>query len=173
MVKKQNKGRVEPKSRDSDALEEETANKSEKSYVQSYEKPNNVDGIKSSQISDFQSILKKTKSSILSANSDFENDFDPNGSASSEMFFELANAKAIQDGDVVISQDINEDLDHSGGIIWETSYLLYQYLVHNIHVWKKAKSEKTQILEIGAGCGYLGCSLGKKFIELQVCHSNL
>ena len=168
MVKKQNKGRVEPKSGDLVALEE-IVHKSDKSYEPSYQKPTNVDKTKSSQTTDFQSILKKTKSSILSANSEFENDFDPNGSASSEMFFELANAKAIQDGDVIISQDINEDLEHSGGIIWETSYLLYQYLVHNIQDWKKSKSEKTQILEIGAGCGYLGCSLGKKFAEIKVC----
>ena len=123
---------------------------------------------KTLKTTDFQTILAKTKSSILSATCGSEDEFDPNGNASSEMFFDLANAKAIQDGDIIITQDINEELDHSGGIIWETSYLLFQYLVHNVDSWKKSRNDKTRLLEIGAGCGYLGCSLGKKFKDLEV-----
>ena len=123
---------------------------------------------KTLKTTNFQAILAKTKSSILSANCASEDEFDPNGNASSEMFFDLANAKAIQDGDIIITQDINEELDHSGGIIWETSYLLFQYLLHNVDSWKKLREDKTRLLEIGAGCGYLGCSLGKKFQDLEV-----
>ena len=123
---------------------------------------------KTLKTTNFQAILEKTKGSILSATCGSENEFDPNGNASSEMFFDLANAKAIQDGDIIITQDINEELDHSGGIIWETSYLLFQYLVHNVDSWKTLRQDKTRLLEIGAGCGYLGCSLGKKFRDLEV-----
>ena len=106
---------------------------------------------KTLKITNFQTILAKTKSSILSATCGSEDEFDPNGNASSEMFFDLANAKAIQDGDIIITQDINEELDHSGGIIWETSYLLFQYLVHNVDSWKTLRQNKTRLLEIGAG----------------------
>ena len=127
-----------------------------------------MDKSKTLKTTNFQTILAKTKSSILSATCGSEDEFDPNGNASSEMFFDLANAKAIQDGDIIITQDINEELDHSGGIIWETSYLLLQYLLHNVDSWKKLREDKTRLLEIGAGCGYLGCSLGKKFQDLEV-----
>ena len=160
MVKKRSKDKREAISEYRDASETEAIEKP---------KTNKVIEKKPPHITNFQTILTKTKGNILSSTSDVFNDFDPNGSASSDMFFELANAKAIQDGEIVICQDVNADLDHSGGIIWETSYLLYQYLVHNTRHWERRKEEKTQILEIGAGCGYLGCSLGKKYKEVEVC----
>ena len=171
MVKKLNKGSVKKKPPGLDSAYEDIVHQSKTSNQSSSEREKEVAKSTKSNTTDFQATLAKTKCSILAASSDTENEFNPNGNASSEMFFELANAKTIQDGDIVISQDIKEDLDHSGGIIWETSYLLYQYLVHNIQHWEKLVGDKTQLLEIGAGCGYLGCSLGKKFKDLEVCSS--
>ena len=160
MVRKRSKDRGEALNEHRDASENEAIDKPKTSKVKEKKYPN---------VTNFQTVLTKTKGNIISSTSDSVNNFDPNGTASSDMFFELANAKAIQDGEIIICQDVNADLDHSGGIIWETSYLLYQYLVHNICNWEKRDEEKTQILEIGAGCGYLGCSLGKKYKEVEVC----
>jgi predicted nicotinamide N-methyase len=74
-----------------------------------------------------------------------------------EAFFELANSPLVgfrinrreQDAPcVVIRQDIGTTA-HTGGIVWETAYLLLQYLLS-----KKMKLGRT--LEVGAGCGLLG-----------------
>jgi hypothetical protein len=128
-----------------------------------------------------------------------------------------------------IKQDLTQNLQHSGGIVWETSYLLAEWFSQryggrskrggNTVRGKKSgsrgkksgnsvssadgKSEqkskqleslsmplalplrskqsekttdskktdsaaKTQILEVGAGCGYLGCRLGLEFPEAEV-----
>jgi predicted nicotinamide N-methyase len=49
---------------------------------------------------------------------------------------------------VVVRQNIGTTA-HTGGIVWETAYLLLQYLLSN-----KMKLGRT--LEVGAGCGLLG-----------------
>jgi len=86
-------------------------------------------------------------------------------------FFELANSPRVgfrtnfQDGvssnnsashgsssassAIVVYQDTSACEKHTGGIVWETSYLLLQYLL-------AAKSELGITLEVGAGCGLLG-----------------
>lgn len=48
---------------------------------------------------------------------------------------------------IVVQQDINAKT-HTGGIVWETAYLLLQYLQTRDHLGKT--------LEVGAGCGMLG-----------------
>jgi len=73
-------------------------------------------------------------------------------------FFELANAPEIgyrlpdSDSIICIRQDVSACGKHTGGIVWETSYLLLNYLV-------EAKQTLGKILEVGAGCGLLGLVL--------------
>jgi len=78
-------------------------------------------------------------------------------------FFELANAnlvgyrlgaKQLQKNNnksvaIVVKQDAGACGQHTGGIVWETSYLLINYLLS-----RKCKLGK--VLEVGAGCGMLG-----------------
>mmetsp|Transcript_11766 Transcript_11766/g.19547 ORF Transcript_11766/g.19547 Transcript_11766/m.19547 type:complete len:297 (-) Transcript_11766:208-1098(-) len=50
---------------------------------------------------------------------------------------------------VTVEQDTTACGNHTGGIVWETSYLLINYLLQ--------KSQKLgRVLEVGAGCGLLG-----------------
>lgn len=104
----------------------------------------------------------------------------------SNVFFELANAPSVcyrlqkeprapapNSGSITIQQDVSGAAEtHTGGIVWETSYLLLNYLLASKEwlgtstplagsVSKKTKSRT--ILEIGAGCGMLGLSLHKAF----------
>ena len=88
-----------------------------------------------------------------------------------EIFFELANAPMvgykIGTNDIIIKQD-NSCQSHTGGIVWETAYLLATYLCskyqnnHNenkniIDTHDKIILGKT--LEVGSGCGMLGLIL--------------
>jgi len=116
---------------------------------------------------------------------DFKNDNDnaddertPDASAA---FFELANAPIIayrlpsnnNDGKInnnnikstkvgsdtsfiLINQDVTACGQHTGGIVWETSFLLLEYLLH--HYPNNHALGRT--LEVGAGCGLLGQVLG-------------
>lgn len=64
---------------------------------------------------------------------------------------------------VVIQQDVSGAAQtHTGGIVWETSYLLLNFLLSSNDWLVKTGTRKT-ILEIGAGCGMLGLSLQKAF----------
>lgn len=74
-----------------------------------------------------------------------------------EAFFELANADLIgyrlSSGAIVeIAQDATSCGQHTGGIVWETSYLLLEYL-------KAQRRPLGYLLEVGAGCGLLGQAL--------------
>mmetsp|Transcript_19916 Transcript_19916/g.43281 ORF Transcript_19916/g.43281 Transcript_19916/m.43281 type:complete len:377 (-) Transcript_19916:432-1562(-) len=115
----------------------------------------------------------------------------------SNVFFELANAPSVSyrlqtqkktpsssdtcptteittnNNSIVIKQDVSGAAEtHTGGIVWETSYLLLNYLLSS-KKWMgipaplpNAAPKKTRartILEIGAGCGMLGISLHKAF----------
>jgi hypothetical protein len=68
---------------------------------------------------------------------------------------------------VVIEQDVSGAIQkHTGGIVWETSYLLLNYLLHRggeVVVQSAAGSDTRgrTVLEVGAGCGMLGLSLYK------------
>lgn len=64
---------------------------------------------------------------------------------------------------ITIQQDVSGAAQtHTGGIVWETSYLLLNYLLSSNNWLSKDGKQKT-ILEIGAGCGMLGLSLNKAF----------
>jgi hypothetical protein len=76
-------------------------------------------------------------------------------------FFELANAPTIayrlpSKKQIVLQQDVTACGEHTGGIVWETSFLLLDYLLQ----LKSASTEQYQslgrTLEVGAGCGLLG-----------------
>ena len=115
--------------------------------------------------------------------------------AVSNVFFELANAPSVsyrleappsistsqnaedtnesttqQDSQIsaiVIKQDVSGAAQtHTGGIVWETSYLLLNYLLSSTN-WLSRNSERKTILEIGAGCGMLGLTLHKA-LELGI-----
>jgi hypothetical protein len=69
-------------------------------------------------------------------------------------FFELANARKItyqisKAHEITIKQDVSACLNHTGGIVWETSYLLLNYLRATSHSCER-------LLELGAGCGLVG-----------------
>jgi hypothetical protein len=69
---------------------------------------------------------------------------------------------------IVIQQDVlGAAQTHTGGIVWETSYLLLNYLLSSTE-WLNAcnngtANESKTVLEIGAGCGLLGLCLHKAF----------
>ena len=79
-------------------------------------------------------------------------------------FFELANVPVVgyrlaidqqRHGKktilVTVQQDTTACGNHTGGIVWETSYLLLNYLLH-----KNRSTKLGRVLEVGAGCGLLG-----------------
>jgi predicted nicotinamide N-methyase len=57
---------------------------------------------------------------------------------------------------IIIHQDVSACLQHTGGIVWETCYLLLTYLSHQM---KQNNERLGDILELGAGCGLLGQGL--------------
>jgi len=99
-----------------------------------------------------------------------------------ELFFDLANADAIRyhcsaGTEVLIHQDRAIAAEgpsghQTGGIVWETSFLLAMYLVER----ERPKS----FLEVGAGCGLLGLVLCAEWktvrgvlTDMKVAESNI
>jgi hypothetical protein len=105
------------------------------------------------------------------------------------VFFELANAPSVsyrfetrnkdnEEGDysskegsvaktqIIVKQDVTACGDHTGGIIWETAYLLLNFL--------RTKNKRLKnTLELGAGCGMVGqalnaCGLSKSVIMTEI-----
>ena len=77
----------------------------------------------------------------------------------SEVFFELANQNTIGyqiRKNIITIQQTNTVGTHTGGIVWETSYLLANYLVSFIQQQEKRGG---RVLEVGSGCGMLGLIL--------------
>lgn len=105
----------------------------------------------------FQDVIKEQQN----GNSNSSDDADE---ALSLAFFELANVPLVgyrlqasqqrrhRNGEskvITVEQDTTACGNHTGGIVWETSYLLINYLLQ--------KQEKLgRVLEVGAGCGLLG-----------------
>ena len=93
-----------------------------------------------------------------------------------EIFFELANADEIlypvrisktdDHGPMKFQQDMSACEQHTGGIIWETSYLLLEYLLEQI---SSTKIGLGRTLELGAGVGFLGQCL----VAEKCCHPHL
>lgn len=87
------------------------------------------------------------------------NDEDDDDANIANVFFELANSNEIayhvrnrKTGDLLLfKQDMSVGQKHTGGIIWETSYLLLEYLLQT-----HEKSSLGRTLELGAGVGFLG-----------------
>ena len=107
--------------------------------------------------------------------------------AASDVFFELANAELIgyrvpnnsssanEDDAMVIIKQHSDAKTHTGGIVWETSYLLASFLSlkfgsnidrNKVHGDRKYPLGKT--LEIGAGCGMLGLILAAMKLSSRV-----
>jgi predicted nicotinamide N-methyase len=100
------------------------------------------------------------------------------------VFFELANAPFVSyryrfpilpkananehdqsknnNGLVVIKQDVSACGEHTGGIVWETAYLLLQYLQQS------CTGVLGKTLEVGAGCGLVGQILHKCGVASEV-----
>eukprot|EP00977_Amphora_coffeiformis_P028960 scaffold38028_cov191-Amphora_coffeaeformis.AAC.5 len=94
-------------------------------------------------------------------------------------FFELANAPMVayrlslpplHDDDessrqvLVRVKQNSEAQTHTGGVVWETSYLLLGYLLGQQRRQKQQQQQQQprsvgRIVEVGAGCGMLGISL--------------
>jgi len=69
---------------------------------------------------------------------------------------------------LVIRQD-NDCSIHTGGIVWETSYLLAEYLLAKFESLCNNKHHPLgKTLEIGAGCGMLGLILAAKGLSSKV-----
>mmetsp|Transcript_20937 Transcript_20937/g.31732 ORF Transcript_20937/g.31732 Transcript_20937/m.31732 type:complete len:288 (-) Transcript_20937:1513-2376(-) len=77
-------------------------------------------------------------------------------------FFELANVSVVgyrlspeqcrkkkYSTSICVKQDLSACGNHTGGIVWETSYLLLNYLL-------QLQGKMGRVLEVGAGCGLLG-----------------
>jgi methylase of polypeptide subunit release factors len=76
-------------------------------------------------------------------------------------FFELANAPTIayrlpSKQQIVLQQDVTACGEHTGGIVWETSFLLLDYLLQLKSTSKEQYQSLGRTLEVGAGCGLLG-----------------
>jgi len=96
------------------------------------------------------------------------------------VFFELANAKTVKyrisdENDdssnpsfITIGQDIRACGQHTGGIIWETSYLLLDYLLRARKENSSRQSRYKKVIEVGAGCGLLGLGLHRSKIGERV-----
>lgn len=84
----------------------------------------------------------------------------PDPAALFELFGDLANERVVQyqtaaPGGPVVKLRQNPEIENStGGIVWETSYLLSTFLEHHGLVGRGSR-----VLEVGAGCGLCGMVL--------------
>lgn len=90
----------------------------------------------------------------------YDDDDDP-----SLAFFELANAPVVAyrllttddtDGVLVRVRQNSNAQTHTGGVVWETSYLLLEYLLQGP---SSSSLSLGRVVEVGAGCGLLGIAL--------------
>lgn len=83
-----------------------------------------------------------------------------------ENLFKLANRPAVRlsvgGGFVEVAQD-RSTTEHSGGVVWETSFFLVRYLERHILPGMQAPSagRKLRVVELGSGCGLLGLALAR------------
>ena len=89
--------------------------------------------------------------------------------SAAETFFDLANAERVRftvpgGREVTIRQDPANQT--TGGCIWETSYLLALHALRELTPRLHATAPKVRCLEVGAGCGLLGCALAAAGAEV-------
>jgi len=93
-----------------------------------------------------------------------------------EAFVELANVPIVgfriqsqkQGGkEVRVIQD-GECQTHTGGIVWETAYLLASYLIFKAGEVGRGKKGLGKVLEVGAGCGMLGMIISASKLAKKV-----
>eukprot|EP00934_Nitzschia_sp_Nitz4_P004781 Nitzschia sp. Nitz4//scaffold83_size84149//68078//68956//NITZ4_005185-RA/size84149-processed-gene-0.67-mRNA-1//-1//CDS//3329558980//4771//frame0 len=91
------------------------------------------------------------------------------------VFFELANAPEIRyrippSSYISIRQDPKACGEHTGGIVWETSFLLLNYLrtLHDGDARSKKYPCGKVVVELGAGCGLLGLGIYHSKLARQV-----
>ena len=113
-----------------------------------------------------ESVQKKNKKNNRSSSSDSGSDNDSDSDDSDESSSTSSNTTTTSRTIIKIKQDITACGEHTGGIVWETSYLLLQYLQH-LHNGKEGSMGST--LELGAGCGMLGQCL----YRLQLCRDTM
>lgn len=77
--------------------------------------------------------------------------------------FELANAPAVtyrcQGGQRITVRQDREAQVHTGGIVWETAFLLALFLEQQQRAATPSSVRARHVLEVGAGCGLLGMVL--------------
>ncbi|KAL3787199.1 hypothetical protein HJC23_010209 [Cyclotella cryptica] len=88
------------------------------------------------------------------------------------VFFELANSPLVGyqvDKKMIVIRQENDCEIHTGGIVWETSYLLAEYLSKKYGSENKSSFPPLgKTLELGAGCGMLGLILATKGLSTKV-----
>ena len=134
------------------------------------------------QLAIFQDYARSlsTESKDSDGNGDEENAKD-----AASVFFELANAPLIgyrvadnthassssldKDDRMLIIKQHNDAKEHTGGIVWETSYLLAEFLSSKFGN-KDGNRDYTlgNTLEIGSGCGLLGLFLATTKLASRV-----
>eukprot|EP00980_Cylindrotheca_fusiformis_P027440 scaffold20461_cov117-Cylindrotheca_fusiformis.AAC.3 len=118
----------------------------------------------------FQDVLGRFTSKHN--NEDIDDD-DDEANVVANAFFELANAPMVSyrisaSCEIHIQQDVSACGHHTGGIVWETSYLLLNFL-RATNISENACCNR--LLEVGAGCGLvgLGChKSGSRLIAKEV-----
>jgi Lysine methyltransferase len=101
----------------------------------------------------------------------------------SQVFFDLANAGEVSyrirnkstartnsssgadGGFLVFHQDMLACHRHTGGIIWETSYLLLEYLMERYYINESKERRLGRLLELGCGVGFLGQCLAAEALQ--------
>jgi hypothetical protein len=78
---------------------------------------------------------------------------------------DVAKKRALNDC-IVVKQDVTACGEHTGGIVWETAYLLLNFL--------RTKNKRlNNTLELGAGCGMVGqalnaCGISKSVVMTEI-----
>ena len=87
---------------------------------------------------------------------------------SATALFELANATHVVFGvgghDLTIQQD--PAVVGTGGCVWETSYLMAQWLRPQLEARQATLGRRQRLLEVGAGCGLLGIAAAHNGCEV-------
>ena len=87
---------------------------------------------------------------------------------SATALFELANATHVVFGvgghDLTIQQD--PAVVGTGGCVWETSYLMAQWLRPQLEARQATHGRRQRLLEVGAGCGLLGIAAAHNGCEV-------